>query len=640
MSGCGSNSTEPKDGGGTSDARIDSSRDAGPGASDAATDSSRWDAVDSGSQEAATNDTSQDAGGGASDARIDSFGDAGSGASDAATDSSRWDAVDSGSQEAATNDTSQNAAPDSWSNGSEGGTLDSPTDAYASRGPFRIINYYPSGYAWYAMWDNFGAAQSAIEADMQVIEELGATEVRIFIPPSRFGWSAIVADAGADIGTGEAGVEDAGAAASDHEADLSSFLDILGRHHLRAVPTLFDLDTHFDDVESSRAWMRTLMAHWKNDPRIAMWELKNEIDFTKAVQKKWTLALFDDFKAAAGQIPVTISVAAIRDDAGVELWRAGFEDLVSSLGTRPDYYAFHWFPAGEITWTALLKDDLHAVVEAVADPKRIVLGELGQSTGSFWSEAAQANAIAAIVQEARGVGIEHFGIWTLRDFVDGTVIGNQPASVNELNFGIYRVAPGYGAKAAEAVVKGVFSGSNGSINVPSPYANLSFEDVDYRTGELEAWRPWAYDTALGTTVAGNLARDLSRHHGNGTAAVRIDMNTPEITYGIYLTPTMPVDSTKSYKVSAYAQLPDPSSSASLVLSWQEVYETGAVQWRGQNEGAPVSGGSTDWVSLTVTGTAPDHTADAGTTYLRAQVFVHVRSTSTGASAYIDDVQLP
>jgi len=102
---------------------------------------------------------------------------------------------------------------------------------------------------------------------------------------------------------------------------------------------------------------------------------------------------------------------------------------------------------------------------------------------------------------------------------------------------------------------------------------------------------------------------------------------------------MPVDSTKSYKVSAYAQLPDPSSSASLVLSWQEVYETGAVQWRGQNEGAPVSGGSTDWVPLTVTGTAPDHTADAGTTYLRAQVFVHVWSTSTGASAYIDDVQL-
>ena len=158
MSGCGSNSTEPKDGGGTSDARIDSARDAGPGASDAATDSSRWDAVDSGSQEAATNDTSQDAGGGASDARIDSFGDAGSGASDAATDSSRWDAVDSGSQEAATNDTSQNAAPDSWSNGSEGGTLDSPTDAYASREPFRIINYYPSGYAWYAMWDSFGGS--------------------------------------------------------------------------------------------------------------------------------------------------------------------------------------------------------------------------------------------------------------------------------------------------------------------------------------------------------------------------------------------------------------------------------------------------------------------------------------------------
>jgi hypothetical protein len=30
MSGCGSNSAEPKDGGGTSDAGIDSSRDAGP----------------------------------------------------------------------------------------------------------------------------------------------------------------------------------------------------------------------------------------------------------------------------------------------------------------------------------------------------------------------------------------------------------------------------------------------------------------------------------------------------------------------------------------------------------------------------------------------------------------------------------
>jgi hypothetical protein len=35
--------------------------------------------------------------------------------------------------------------------------------------------------------------------------------------------------------------------------------------------------------------MRTPMAHRKNDPRIAMWELKNEIDSTKEVQKKWTL---------------------------------------------------------------------------------------------------------------------------------------------------------------------------------------------------------------------------------------------------------------------------------------------------------------------------------------------------------------
>jgi hypothetical protein len=516
------------------------------------------------------------------------------------------------------------ATPDSPSDTSAGAE-----DSGADVGAFKIINYYPSCCGWYSMWDNFGQAQSAIEADMQAIEGLGATELRIFIQPSRFGWSTFVAGPGAG----------AGAAASDHEADLGTFLDIVGQYHLRAIPTLFDVDVHFDNVEGSRTWMKTFMGRWKNDPRIAMWELKNEIDFNDAAQKAWTLAIFDDFKAVADQIPVTISVAT-SDAAGTAIGRARFADLVRSLSTRPDYYTLHWFPAGEITWTALLADDLGAAVNTVGDPSRIVLGELGQSTGSFWSEAAQANAIAATVQQARSIGIEHFGIWTLRDFVDGTQIGDKPASIGELNFGIYRVAPGYGAKAAESVVKAVFSSRDGSINVPSPYANLSFEDVDYRTGELEAWRPWAYDPNTNTEVAGNLAQDLSHHHGNGTASAKIDMANAGTIYGIYLTPSLPVEAGKPYQVSAYVQLPDLSSSASMVLSWQEVFQTGDVWWRGQTPEVAVGGGSTNWVPFTVTGKAPDHTADAGTTYLRAQVFVHASSTSTGASAYIDDIQLP
>jgi hypothetical protein len=141
-------------------------------------------------------------------------------------------------------------------------------------------------------------------------------------------------------------------------------------------------------------------------------------------------------------------------------------------------------------------------------------------------------------------------------------------------------------------------------------------------------------------VAGNLAQDLSHHHGNGTASAKIDMANAGTIYGIYLTPSLPVEAGKPYQVSAYVQLPDLSSSASMVLSWQEVFQTGDVWWRGQTPEVAVGGGSTNWVPFTVTGKAPDHTADAGTTYLRAQVFVHASSTSTGASAYIDDIQLP
>jgi hypothetical protein len=161
-----------------------------------------------------------------------------------------------------------------------------------------------------------------------------------------------------------------------------------------------------------------------------------------------------------------MTAEGVRED-----WRDSLDFALHAIDA--DLVGLHWYPWHDIIWLETAEADLAAAVQSAGDPARLMLGELGYSTGGAHSEGSQAQVLARLANLARGAGIEDFGIWTLRDFPDGTRVGDITADVYELNCGIRDLEGD--AKRAEAVVAEVFTG--GTPGDSLTLINGSFEAV-------------------------------------------------------------------------------------------------------------------------------------------------------------------
>jgi hypothetical protein len=117
------------------------------------------------------------------------------------------------------------------------------------------INYFPGEHTWERMWENWD--QDAIRADLDVAKSLGVNVIRVPIDFNTFG---------------------ADSPSSEMLGKLSDLLGIADSKGMKVMPVLLDgtdypcgsiLDIHIRHVVG-------VIGHFKDDPRIFAWDLKNE----------------------------------------------------------------------------------------------------------------------------------------------------------------------------------------------------------------------------------------------------------------------------------------------------------------------------------------------------------------------------
>jgi hypothetical protein len=465
--------------------------------------------------------------------------------------------------------------------------------------PVQEISYYPRNHAWLEFWANWPDALQEMDADLDPIRDLGANTVRIFVHPGAFNYPGVPTP-----------------------AQLERFEEALGlidAHELRAHVNLFDCWWSWPEIVDSRAWMAKMVGPYRDDPRIALWELQNEVPlYDEKGQKNqavhdWVRALFPDLKQLAGSTPCTVSVSHVE-------WLQDIKTLTGS--TPPDLYSLHWYPDSLLTWTATLTATLQRAQELVGGD-RLLLGEFGAETSTF-TEDTQADLYRDVLYYAHQQGIVHLGQWTLYDFPEGTAQCDPatPASCAERHFGIYRLDGS--PKPAAQVLRDAFHGRFPSSPGPALVHNPSFEEWDSCAGRLRNWFPW--DERW--TEEYWFEQDCTEAH-TGVCSVRVG-GVPTMTVGLYNGPALSLDLApgKRYSLEGYARAHRLDGEAWIAFSW---FDASGAWLNRDSRSNPISGTIAEWTRLYIDGVEPP----PGAAYV--QVFAQVGPASSGARVWFDGV---
>jgi hypothetical protein len=467
----------------------------------------------------------------------------------------------------------------------------------ASLPPIKEISYYPRSYAWLEFWETWPAAKPEMDADLDLIHDVGANTVRIFVHPHALSYP--------DPPTKE------------QKRDFREVIELVEAHGLKAHVTLFDCWWSWDEIDASKAWMADLVAAYRGDPRIAVWELQNEVPLYDEEGRKnqvvhdWVEALFPYLKQLAGDTPCTVSVSHVE-------WLA---DVKRLTGDRPDLYSLHWYPPSWLTWTSTLTATLQRAKELVNEDK-LLLGEFGIETSTF-TEATQADLYRDVLYYARQEDIVHLGAWTLHDFPEGTKRCDpaKEAPCEERYFGIYREDGT--SKPAAQVLKDAYHGRFPTAPSPSFVRNPSFEERRECSAELKNWGAWSEPPPWTTWYEQDCTEARI-----GDCSVRVQ-GVPSLTVGLYNIPGFPIESGKRYSLEGYAKTEALQGQVRLVFSWSKA----GSEWLDKDsKSEPITGANvTEWTRLHIDRVLPPDEAAYG------QVFVQVRSTHTSTLVWVDDV---
>ncbi len=290
------------------------------------------------------------------------------------------------------------------------------------------INYYPASGGWTYMWTKFDPAE--IDTDFGRIRALGANTVRIFIQPLVFGYPAVN---------------------PTMAARLSQVIELAAQNSLRVHLTLFDLWSQFTDVTGSKEWVSSLLSPYRGDPRIAVVELKNEVNPQDAQEMAWVQQMLPYLSAVLPGTPRTVSVANIPP----LLFQIFTQELADS---PPDFWDYHYYGPPQDASTRL------TWLKALAAPRPLFVGETGYTTAGTEGnpsagDEAQAAYYRAIFSATAALELPAPAPWTLNDFAPGA-IPPSPTAENQAqyNYGLYTVN-GTAKPAAAVVRQGFTSGS-------------------------------------------------------------------------------------------------------------------------------------------------------------------------------------
>ena len=294
-------------------------------------------------------------------------------------------------------------------------------------GDLKEVNYYPAAGGHTYMWSRFDP--TAIDRDFARIRALGANTVRIFIQPSVFGFPTVrpvMADR------------------------LSEVIGLAAKHSLRVHLTLFDWWSRFTDIDGSKEWVSSLLSRYRDDPRIVVVELQNEVDPRNREAVAWVSTMLPYLSTVMPGTLRTVSVASVPP----EVFALFTHELKNS---PPDFWDYHYYgPAGDAL-------SVLSRIKALAAPRPLFVGETGYSTDETpgdqaAQEQAQAAYYRAVFAAAAALGLPTPAPWILNDFSPGGIPPQSPAVDEPAQYGYGLFQLNGTPKPAAAVVRRAFSG--------------------------------------------------------------------------------------------------------------------------------------------------------------------------------------
>ena len=468
----------------------------------------------------------------------------------------------------------------------------------------KVVSYFPANAGWTLMWERWDPAR--IDADLARAAALRANTVRVVVQATLFGYP-------------------------DPEAmylrRLRDFVDLAERRGLHVQLTIFDWWGEYADLAGSRRWARALLEPYVGDPRIAVVELRNEIDPFDPSAATWARSMIPFVRnLLGGQTPVTISSSGPQP-------LSRLRKLVGALGrVRPDFFSLHYFGGGgEGTYRAFAK------AKALVAPTPLWIGETGYPTYPRMSgyagvpltaeaqEAAQAHFLKTAAWAARAHRLPPIAVWVLDDFEPGGIPAHFtgpggvviPTDVGrrepEYHFGLYR-ADG-GEKPAAGVMRTVWA----TGKVPTEFNN-GFERGAAGDEGANVPAEWGMhgegaDVCRDATVArrgSSSARIAPRATAAGDARLWITPIEHSSCAG------------RRARASVWARGAAVTGDVRLTLTWRDW--SNVVLRRVSS--APLASGTTGWSRLSASGRTP-----RGAVYVR----LDLTSSRNGGTVWFDDV---
>jgi hypothetical protein len=423
-------------------------------------------------------------------------------------------------------------------------------------GSLRVMNYYPSDHSWQQMWTSWSAV--GFERDMAKIAGTGANAVRLIVFPSVFSFptpSATMA------------------------GRLNEAITLAGEYGLKVQLTLFDYWGNYQDLTGARTWTTALLTPYRDDPRVALVEVRNEINPGDPRAMAWARDQITLLHTVLPATPVTISTAGAQGVAGLTALRAALAPV------EPDIFDFHFYGLAQLAYGTF------TYAKATVGGAPLFVGEAGMSSytpvttpiANAVAEAAQADWYRVVNGAAKAAGLAPVSPWTLYDFVPAgapTGFGAQ-----QFFYGLYHVdgTP----KRAAAVVAAAFAST-----LPGDAPNGTFADLlsDTVPASWIAWLPTGVlSVSLGGGVFGDNALTLSR--------------TTRQAAGVsswYSIPTQAVLLSQTWHVSVQSRGLNATGLNDLTLGWFD----SAGAWLGNASSVALPAGTTTWRTLSVTARPP------------------------------------
>lgn len=434
----------------------------------------------------------------------------------------------------------------------------------------KMVNYYPAHAARTNMWTRWDPA--AVDQDLAAMASVHANAVRIAVFTST-------------------GYPEPAPAMLDH---LREFVGLADKHGLKVKLALFGFFGSYRDIDGSIKWAEAVLNGYKNDHRIAYIDLQNEIARKNPDAFSWAAQLLPHIHAAAGDIPVTVSMSGGAMPPDFVPLKEALKAPTAS-GSLVDFFEMHCYgrPANAYKMMTEVRD--------IVAPIPLYVGEFGCSTypdarranhiaGEPWWEAYQDQQYRTVLYAAKSAGMPPPAPWMFCDLAPEAwpppANKPQPWPWSDARTGFFTADRK--PKLAASTISRYFSA--GTVDLTF---NNGFEAADSSSLPLN----WA----IRSPTKARFARDTTvKHSGAASASISQSLPDPKGYPAFTVTPVHYVQPGHSYRASVWVRGRGVTGTARMELTWLEPYG----QVVGNTLSPTVPHGASEWTELTVNATAP------------------------------------